>query len=258
MSARTVLVFLLVGIFQFVIVNRVEALGVWIEPAPKGRMAARICVINVNQVPNDKDTEIKWNPFSHRIFIPNEGWRPMNERSCLASHEIVWGRKVHALGRVGYQEQTTRFFKKFGSDSGFNDPSFRNALVYESESYRDRLALGWNRPSFAKDDLWPMRRSKFLTREINASARQFCLAASSNPQGASKSSDDDGSERGNSRAVFIGKASGTSDIDTENGWIIFGGCVAAAVLVPLYAALEGWREKSFASYEDRQRKNHEG
>lgn len=95
-------------------------------------------------------------------------------------------------------------------------------------------------------------------RGVGGNLRQAGLTTGGNPQGTSEPSDDDGSQRGDSRTVLVSETTGTSDVDTENGWVIFCGSVAAAVLVPLYAALEGWREKSFADDKKRQRQKYKG
>jgi len=87
---------------------------------------------------------------------------------------------------------------------------------------------------------------------------QLSLPARSDPQGAGERRYDDGRQRGDGPIVFFNKLSRATtvgeDSATESGWIFFGGVFFVGLMVPLYAALKCWRERSLTRYKGGQKK----
>jgi hypothetical protein len=87
---------------------------------------------------------------------------------------------------------------------------------------------------------------------------QLSLSASGNPQGSGERRDNEGAKSGERPVMLLDKLPGTMAIGrdraAESGWIFFGGVLFVGFLVPLYAGLKCWRERSGARHKGSRQK----
>jgi hypothetical protein len=88
---------------------------------------------------------------------------------------------------------------------------------------------------------------------------QISLPAGSNPKCAGKGGDNQCRKCIDAGLVPINESTRASDVivndGAESGWIVFGGGIVLALLVPAYACLEKWRRRTFDQNERDQQNN---